>query len=402
MPQRSLYIEAFFKKLIDECESEDKDEYISAMLECPALSLEFLEPLLKTINASPRELCRNRNIPWQYFEHHMNEILDEDWESLTINSEFPEEFYRQHLDRVSRSWENIFIVREEFSREFLTELVERNPEFKYQAAQMEWSNKRHSLTDIRAKLHELRDFPIEKRLRQHIEIGLARNPNITVEFVKECQDQLGQDDEFIELLFGYCKNLPWSFLEENLPYIRSKRAPMRDLQSNAQLSWDFLVQHPELIMLDSDARNSAPFQFDLEELVMNDTMTDEFAEKYLQDFARLGLVELMAMNEGLSLAFFQRHLDFIVDNDGASGLCENSSLPLFFFEENSDILNFDALTRNSFTYQFKIENGFEEEELIYNAQIAIEEEGTPTNLPRLMLNVMRDQHEKMINRGYHR
>lgn len=192
---------------------------------------------------------------------------------------------------------------------------------------------------------------------------------------------------------------PWSFLEENLDEFK-RRNYHSSLALKPQISWDFLLQHPELISIERDPR--APFRLD--DLVRNPTITEEFMTKYLPDIERKKLLIYVAQNTGLTFTFFERHINLFRNPKFFYALCSNSSLPLLFFERHPEIADLRGFLANDFTYQFEIEDGLKEEELIYNAQVSLAEqqEETSSSLPQLMLGVMRDQHEKMVNRAYYR
>lgn len=412
MPRRSLLIEAFIAKELRKRSTGNDipDDIVFDLLSCSALSLEFLQPYIR--KGTRALLCSNSNIPWQYFEGHISEFGTDEWIMLSQNRGLPEEFFRRNLflgiaeeviTEINESSlsDAFFAVASAIIKDFPESGGEdfgfetADVEILKEALKRDWARETHSLTELEEKLSTVQD--LDAREQNAVLAGIARNPNLTVELIYKYREKY-YDDFFLKVL-RYNEHLPWSFLEENLDEFK-RRNYHSSLALKLQISWDFLLQHPELISIGRDRKT--PFRLD--DLVRNPTITEEFMTKYLPDIERKKLLIYVAQNTGLTFTFFERHINLFRNPKFFYALCSNSSLPLLFFERHPEIADLRGFLANDFTYQFEIEDGLKEEELIYNAQVSLAEqqEETLDSLPQLMLGVMRDQHEKMVNRAYYR
>lgn len=346
MPLRSLFIEQYIAQLLEDKGYENgkiSPRFHGSLLECPALSLEFLLPFLTAKGIG--SLANNPNIPWQYFESRVSELSPVAWENLAKNPGIPSEFFIRnaspiHLEQICR-----ILEPEEMSDGFL-EFSKNEPRNADEIIKREWRKPSHSLEDCRKKLKELKYFNGPPEIKIAYQKGIANNPNLTVEFVNEFHGSM-----FFDYVLIYNRHLPWSFFVENFDEITPVIAALKP-----QISWEYLLQHEELLS-EKRAILSPTFVLSLETLATNRTMTDAFAEKYFDFFVSKGLLWEIGLIPTLTQEFFIRHLDaFTKDINGKEGLCKNPSLPLSFYLDHPEIQDLGGILGNSFTKQFEIEN----------------------------------------------
>lgn len=211
------------------------------------------------------------------------------------------------------------------------------------------------------------------------------NPALSFDFIKS-KVSIYRMEKFK----GICANpnVPLSFIEENLKYVdwtilsQNPGIPLSFFKKYIdRISWGFLVLNPSIplsffkehinkIVWSRIASNpSIPEQFleehidkvDLSQLIKNDSLSEKFIQKHLRKFN----IQNVCMNLKITLkfnindfnhlwCFANPHISFDFLSKFTSipniwfWFCKNPSVPISFFKEHSDKLNWSSLCKNHF------------------------------------------------------
>lgn len=100
-------------------------------------------------------------------------------------------------------------------------------------------------------------------------------------------------------------------------------------------------------------------------------------------------------NSGLSEDFFEKHIELFraaalgeFRFDVKASMSSNPNLTVAFFQRHPEFIIWSFLAQNPFTRQREIDSGFDEETLVRNGQLALREFDS-LSLPRLVLDIIR-------------
>lgn len=416
---RSLFIEEFFKKFQNDMVDDlniDPVFFRAHLVQNPALSWEFFQEnpefleenyraqyrdddsLGPTKKVSFNYLCKNSNIPEQFFEANVKKC---NFRYLLLNPSISEDFVKKYWNRIEDAdITNETFKNPAFSFSLLKYLLERTPRAGFEAVFLLNKNTPRDVAEhLLVKYADEMEFCAQSQY-----LGLQQAKNIL-------EYSLKNDQKIVELLFQN-QSLPWSLFEESYDAIMKNNTAKKLFLSDPRLSlakitkiigdFDFEDINDENIDLIDDIDDmSASFA-----LFENPNLTVRFVENFLKrryydnDETPCVFFLHLARNKGLPWQFFEKHLremflaidvsdvdvDFFyeLDNDLKMNLSSNPSLPISFFNDHPTILHI-AISTNRFIYQFALEERHTENEIIEDTVNILSEVGKDDTLPNLVM-----------------
>lgn len=390
------------------------------------LSLSFFERHLEQLRQSSAEvwcnLAWNPNISWEFIIGYLKDpsCFTEVDDEVLQSTEFGDigafdddeyEFYSRHrpqdrdyfIDLSKKALLRV-VCKNKFVpwREVALPLLKR-----YGITRWYWSDCQ-SLPERKAM--ELLDENMEKRDIFEIQRDIFQNEQYSLDFIDAVITSIlakGWHVNWDPVI--YRKDLTWEFLEKYLTHFGVENKYL--YQVIAQLPIvpiEFLTTQYDIS--DRHENGKLPLWRVLVNPAFNDETIGQFFDKLVVEKVPQNDLIRVNSNPSLTWRFFTEERIFAMLNQEPKvrhpflvkeELSRNPNLSLQFFKDHPEIIEWRYLIQNPFTYQKDLENGFYEETAIYDAQTALATEPEEST-PRLVLNIIRDEEERLQNRRFRR